>query len=61
LEGLAIEDVGLFMYVHLVYFTAICHILWTFGIFTGYLVYFSHFGMLQQEKYCETAGLTFDK
>jgi hypothetical protein len=25
------------------------------------LVYFSHFGMLQQEKYCETAGLTFDK
>jgi hypothetical protein len=27
-------------YGHLVYFTAICYILWPFGIFYGYLVYF---------------------
>jgi hypothetical protein len=36
------EDVGEF-YVHSVYFTAICHILWPFGIFSGYLVYFFWF------------------
>jgi hypothetical protein len=30
----------------LVYFTAICHIILTFGIFPGKLVYFSHFGKL---------------
>jgi hypothetical protein len=34
------EDVGIF-YVHLVYFTFICHFLWIFGMFPGYLVYFS--------------------
>jgi hypothetical protein len=29
------------------------YILWPFGISTyGYLVYFSHFGMLNQEKSC---------
>jgi hypothetical protein len=33
-----------------VYFMVICHILWTVGIFHGYLVYFSPFGMSQQEK-----------
>jgi hypothetical protein len=38
LEGLAIEDVGIF-YVHLIHFTAIWYILWHFGIFYGYLVY----------------------
>jgi hypothetical protein len=39
LEGLAIEDVGIFC-GHLVYFVAIWYILWPFGIFYGYLVYF---------------------
>jgi hypothetical protein len=29
---------------------AIWYILWPFGIFYGYLVYFSRFGMLYQEK-----------
>jgi hypothetical protein len=41
----AMEDIGIF-YVHLVYLTAICHFLWTFGIFPGYLVNFSHFERL---------------
>jgi hypothetical protein len=45
LEGLAKEDVGIFC-VHLVYFTAICHIIWAFGTFPRSLVNFSHFGML---------------
>jgi hypothetical protein len=40
LDGLAIKDLGIF-YVHLACFTAICHIFLTFGIFPGYLVYFS--------------------
>jgi hypothetical protein len=39
LEGLAMEDVDI-SYRHLVYFTAIGYILWTFGIFYGHLVYF---------------------
>jgi hypothetical protein len=34
----------------LVYFMAIWSILWPFGIFYGYLAYFSRFGMLYQEK-----------
>jgi hypothetical protein len=34
------EDVGTF-YGHLVYFTSIWYILWTFGIFYGHLEYFS--------------------
>jgi hypothetical protein len=33
---------GIF-YVHLVHFTAICHTLWPFGIFSEYLVYFIPF------------------
>jgi hypothetical protein len=37
LEGLAMEDVGLF-YDHLVCFTAIVNILWPFGLFCGNLV-----------------------
>jgi hypothetical protein len=44
------EDVGIF-YGHLVYCTDIWYILWPFGIFHGYLVHFSRFGMLYQEKY----------
>jgi hypothetical protein len=51
LEGLAIEDVGIF-YGHLVYilpFGIYLHIL-PFGIFYGYLLYFSRFGMLYREK-----------
>jgi hypothetical protein len=57
---------------HLVYFTAIWSILWPFFIFCGYLVYFSHFGMLHQEKsgnYClcsagfftRSAGKNFER
>jgi hypothetical protein len=45
----AIEDVGM-VYVSLVYFTAIWYILWALGIFYGYLVIFSRFGMLWPEK-----------
>jgi hypothetical protein len=37
------EDVGIF-HGHLVYFTAICYILWLFGMF------FSRFGMLYQKN-----------
>jgi hypothetical protein len=39
LEGLAVEDVGIF-YGHLVHFTVFCYILWTFDIVRGNLVYF---------------------
>jgi hypothetical protein len=49
LEGLAMEDVGIF-YGHLVHFTVFCYILLTFGIVCGILVYFSRFGILYQEK-----------
>jgi hypothetical protein len=62
LEGVAIEDVGIF-YGHLAYFTSVRYILWAFGIFYGHLVYFMviwyilwalgiffRFGMLYQEK-----------
>jgi hypothetical protein len=49
LEGLAMEDVGIF-YGHLVHFTVLCYILWVFGIVCGNLVYFPHFGILYQEK-----------
>jgi hypothetical protein len=34
----------------LVYFTANWYILWPFGIFNGYLVYFPRFGMMYIEK-----------
>jgi hypothetical protein len=44
------EEVGIF-YGHLVYSTAIWYILWPFGIFYGYFVCFSRFGMLYQEKF----------
>jgi hypothetical protein len=44
LEGLAMEDVGIF-YGHLVHFTVSCYIFWTFGIVRGDLVYFSRFGI----------------
>jgi hypothetical protein len=37
-------------YWHLVHFTAICNILWTFGIVRIDLVYFSRFGILYREK-----------
>jgi hypothetical protein len=39
LEGLAMEEVGIF-YGHLLSFTAIWDNLWSFGKFYGYLVYF---------------------
>jgi hypothetical protein len=39
LEGLATVDVGVFC-GHMVLFTAIWYILWTFGIFCGHLVFF---------------------
>jgi hypothetical protein len=35
---------------HLVYFTAIANILWSFGIFSGHLVYFSPFWYLVPRK-----------
>jgi hypothetical protein len=41
---------GIF-YEHLVYFTVLCYVLWTFGIVRGNLVYFFPFlGILYQEK-----------
>jgi hypothetical protein len=43
------EDVGIF-YGHLVNFPAIWHIAWPFGIFSPFLVHFTRFGMLYQEK-----------
>jgi hypothetical protein len=59
LEGLAMQDFGLFMAIWSTYFTAIWYVLWpfvlfygqidflwTFGIFYGYLVYFFRFGIL---------------
>jgi hypothetical protein len=45
LEGLAMEDVGIFC-GHLVYFMAIWQILRLFGIFYGYLVCSPRFGKL---------------
>jgi hypothetical protein len=42
LEGLAVEDVGIF-YEHLVHFTVFCYVLWTFGKNRGNLVYFLPF------------------
>jgi hypothetical protein len=49
LEGVGMENVGLF-YDLLVHFTAIWYIVWAIGIFSRYLVYFYHFGILFQEK-----------
>jgi hypothetical protein len=49
LEGLAMEDVGIF-YGHLVHLTVFWYILWTFGIYCGNWVYFPRFGILYQEK-----------
>jgi hypothetical protein len=43
------KEVGKF-YGHVIYFTAIRHILWSFGIFCGNLVSFPRFGILLQEK-----------
>jgi phosphotransferase system glucose/maltose/N-acetylglucosamine-specific IIC component len=40
LEGLGFENVVIF-YDHLEYFTAIWYNLWPFGIFCGYLVFFT--------------------
>jgi hypothetical protein len=42
LEGLAMEDAGIF-YGHLDHFTVFCYILLTFGIVCGNLVYFPLF------------------
>jgi hypothetical protein len=49
LEGLAGEDAGI-LYGHLANLPAIWYILWHFGIFCGYLVYFPRFGILHHEK-----------
>jgi hypothetical protein len=48
-EGLGMEHVHIF-YGHLKYLTAIWYILWTFGIFCGYFVFFSRFGMYQEKS-----------
>jgi hypothetical protein len=37
-------------YDHLVYFVAICFILWQFVIFFVHLLHYPHFGILYQEK-----------
>jgi hypothetical protein len=49
LEGLAMEDVGVF-YGHSVYFTAIRFTLWPFGTFSGNLVYFPSFWYIVPRK-----------
>jgi hypothetical protein len=49
LEGLDMEDVGIF-YGPLVYFTAIWCFRWTFGIFRGNLVYFPPFWYVVTRK-----------
>jgi hypothetical protein len=44
LEGLVMEDVGMDIYGHLVYFTTLWYTLWTFGIFCGkFDIYISAF------------------
>jgi hypothetical protein len=49
-EGLEMEDVDTDI-INLVNCTSIWYMLWPFGIFLGYLVYFSpRFGILKQEK-----------
>jgi hypothetical protein len=50
LEGLALEDVGIF-YGHLVHYTVFCYILWTSVTVRGNLVHFSRFGILDKEKF----------
>jgi hypothetical protein len=49
LEGLALEDVGIF-YGHFVHFTVFCYISWTFGKVCGNLVYFSRFGFCTKKN-----------
>jgi hypothetical protein len=49
LEGLAMEDVGIFN-DHLVQFTVIWYILWPFGRFMVIWHIFSCFGMLHQKS-----------
>jgi hypothetical protein len=49
LEALWIENFGIF-YDHLIYFVAICFILWQFGICCGHSLYYPHFGILYHEK-----------
>jgi hypothetical protein len=49
LEGLVLEDVGIF-YGDLLYFKAIRYIVWSFGILFDDLAHFSRYGMLYQEK-----------
>jgi hypothetical protein len=43
------EDFGI-LYGHLIHFATIWYILWPLGIFNGYLVNFSRFGMSYQEN-----------
>jgi hypothetical protein len=53
------EDVGIF-YGHLVYFTAISYILWTFGIFYGNLVHFPPVLVYCTEKNLAALGQRID-
>jgi hypothetical protein len=48
MEGLSMEDVGLFYCPFWSILRPFWYILWPFGIFYGHLVYFSRFGMLYQ-------------
>jgi hypothetical protein len=43
------EDAGIF-YGHLVHFTVVCYILWTFGIARGNLAYLSQFWYFVRRK-----------
>jgi hypothetical protein len=58
LAGLAMEDVGTFC-GHMVSFSAIRNILWTFGLFCGNLVCFPRFGIMYQEKSCNPTVQAF--
>jgi hypothetical protein len=44
----------------IVNFMAIWNILWPFGLFYGYLVYFSRIGMLYQEKSGNPGAIHYD-
>jgi hypothetical protein len=48
-EGLEMENIGI-LHARLVFLFSFWYILWPFGIFLAILVYFSHAGLLDQEK-----------
>jgi hypothetical protein len=54
------EAVGMF-YVYLLCFTAICHMLWPFGLFSGYSVYLVPFWYVVARKIWQTCDLGENK